>query len=911
MQKDPELNKRSVLIRTPDHHLRVFVSSTLKELATERKAVHQAISKLRLAPVMFESGARPHPANELYQAYLSQSHIFIGIYWQSYGWVAPEMEISGLEDEYNRSAGMPRLIYLKTPAPNQDPALKHMLERIRDENGSSYKYFSSTKELSELIEDDLILLLTEYFETARAEALTDQGLSASTVTNVPIPRNSLIGREQELDLACRLLQRQDVALVTLTGPAGTGKSRLAIQVALELRDQFDDGVYLVGLEAIRDPTLVIPAIAKTLNLPEVGGKASIVERLDAYLCAKKMLLLLDNFEQVLPAAPQVAELLEACPMVKVLVTSRASLHLRPEKELPIPPLKVPPFMEVPGLQPLSQYSAVELFIQRCQAVKPDFKVTNENAPAVAEICQRLDGLPLAIELAAARIKLLTPQALLARLNKRFDVLRGGTIDLPARQQTMYSAIDWSYSLLDDTDQKLFSRLAVFNGGWTVDAAVAVCDLEGAGRAEILDRLEQLVDNNLFQPGEEKCGENRLKMLESIREFAQEHLNLSGEAEAVQSRYVDYYLSFAQQAEAALQGPSQQAWHEQVDAELDNLQGVMAWAIENHENEIALRITMSIWRFWWTHGFWRDGFRWLKAGLDGEDDLPIELRAKALTQVGWYLCSMGEFSEAIEVLQKCVALWKQTDNLKGLAMALRNMGASILRKGDVEGSRKYLERAMKISRQQGDQTGTYLSLEIMGHAASKLGSSEQAVEYYQKSLALAQETNDDDEAAKLLSDLGDEYVIQGKFNLAEDFFNRSAEICKKQKNRIVGAYVSGNRSIIALKMGNYPQAYGMLVETVNTLKELGDKESTILCLEPFAYIARELSNPTRATRLFGASETMRKQIGMTRALGMQDDFEAHTSALVRELGEERFDEAWVEGSMMTLEQAVAYAVEAMA
>jgi predicted ATPase len=864
-----------------------------------------------LAPVMFESGARPHPASELYQAYLSQSHIFIGIYWQSYGWVAPGMDISGLEDEYNRSAGMPRLIYLKTPAPNQDPTLKRMLDRIRDENASSYKYFNSTKELSELIEDDLILLLTEYFETALADAQTDQELSASSVTNVPIPRNPLIGRELELDLACRLLQRKDVALVTLTGPAGTGKSRLAIQVALELREQFDDGVYMVGLEAIRDPLLVIPAIAKALNIPEVGGKASLEERLNAYLNAKKMLLLLDNFEQVLPAAPQVAGLLEVCPMVKMLVTSRASLHLRAEKELPIPPLKVPPFMEVPGLQPLSQYSAVELFIQRCQAVKPDFKVTSENAPAVAEICQRLDGLPLAIELAAARIKLLTPQALLARLNKRFDVLRGGTKDLPVRQQTMYGAIDWSYSLLDDYDQRLFSRLAVFSGGWTVDAAVAVCDLEGKGRAEILDRLEELVDNNLFQPGEEKCGENRLKMLESIRDFAMEHLYLSGEAEMVQARYVDYFLSFAEQAEEGLQGAAQHAWHEQIDAELDNLQGVMDWSIHNKANDVTLRITTAIWRFWYTHGFWSDGFRWLKAGLDGNPNLPVELRAKALTQAGWYYRYLGEFSESMAALQESLALWKQTDNLKGLAMALNNMGASILRKGDVEGSRRYIERSLKISRQQRDRTGTFLALELLGHAATKLGNGEQAVRYYKEALQLAEEANDDDEVAKLLCNLGDEYVNQGNFPLAEDYFNRSAEICKKQMNRIVGSYVSGNRSIIALKMGNYPQAYAMLVETVKVLKELGDKENAVLCLEPFAYIARELGNPTRAARLFGASETMRKNIGMTRAQLIQDDFDKHTSELVKQLGEEKFNEAWVEGSKMTLEQAVAFAVEGMA
>jgi predicted ATPase len=614
MENDPSPRKPAVVIRTPDHHLRVFVSSTLSELAEERKAVRQSINRLRLTPIMFESGARAHPAQDVYQAYLSQSHIFIGIYWQSYGWKKPGDQLSGLEDEYNRSSGLPRLIYIKDPAPNRDPALKRMLEHIREENGSSYKHFTTTTDLRELIENDLMLLLTEYFETASAERRSSADLTATTLTNVPIPRNPLIGRELELENACQLILRDDVALLTLTGPAGTGKSRLGIQIALDLRSQFKDGVYMVGLEYIRDPGLVIPSIAKTLSITETDSGLSMLELLKQSLCKKQILLLLDNFEQVLKAAPQVGDLLEACPKVKALVTSRAPLHIRAEKELPIPPLAVPPLKESKELQPLSQYSAVQLFIQRCQAVKVDFQVSNENAPAVAEICSRLDGLPLAIELAAARIKLLPPQALLSRLERRFEVLRGGTKDLPERQKTMYSAIDWSYELLNECEKQLFRRLSVFCGGCTIEAVLAVCNIENCGQIEIVDCLQSLVDNNLIRLFEEAPDEPRLSMLESIREFAYEHLVECEEAKSIDERYEQFYMGLSEQAESELQNPTQQSWCKRVEAELDNFRAVMSSAIERRKNEIALKIALSLWRFWWVQGYWSEGLHWMLAWM---------------------------------------------------------------------------------------------------------------------------------------------------------------------------------------------------------------------------------------------------------------------------------------------------------
>ena len=590
-----------VVIRTPDYRLRIFVSSTLKELAEERDAVREAILRLRLAPVMFELGARPHPADDLYQAYLSQRHIFIGIYWQSYGWMAPGKQLSGLEDEYNLSKGLPRLLYIKNPAPDREPALTSLLDKIRNENVGCYMSFSTPDELRVHVENDLALLLTERFEAGRSQDRRGEDTAQQPLTNVPFPRNPLIGREQELRTACDMLMRDDVALVTLTGPAGCGKSRLGIQIALELRDRFADGVYLVILEVITDPEMVVPTIAKTLGVTETTGGPNLVQALQEFICQKQVLLLLDNFEHVLAASPIIADLLEACPRMKTLVTSRAPLRLRAEKELPIPPLALPPITPCPHVQPLSQYSAVRLFIQRAQAVKPDFQITNENAPSVAEICHRLDGLPLAIELASARIRLLSPQVLLKRLEQSFEVLRDGSRDLPARQQTLHSAINWSYNLLGEAEKRLLQRLSVFVGGWTFEAADEVCNAEGEERINVLDGLEKLIDLNLIKPAQEVNCDLRFGILETIREFSLQRLIESSEADYVRGRQARFFLALVEQAEPELRASYQTRWADRLDTELGNVRAVLAWCQQN-DSGLGLRLCAAIWRIWSAAGY---------------------------------------------------------------------------------------------------------------------------------------------------------------------------------------------------------------------------------------------------------------------------------------------------------------------
>ena len=416
--------------------------------------------------------------------------------------------------------------------------------------------------------------------------------------NLPIQPTPFIGREKEVASVKQLLRRQDVRLLTLTGAGGTGKSRLGLHAAAELNDVFADGAFFVNLAPISDPELLVPTIAQTLELKEIGDQ-SLLNQLRASLRDKNLLLLLDNFEQIVSAAMHVVDLLNACPKLKIVVTSRTVLHVRAEHEFEVPPLALPNLKRLPDLVALLQYEAVALFIQRAQAVKPDFQVTNANAPAVAEICARLDGLPLAIELAAARMKLLTPQALLTRLSQRLQVLTSVTRDMPARQQTLRNTIEWSYNLLDTYEQRLFRWLSVFVGGCTLEAVEAVCSEFGDGAGQVLDGVASLTDKNLLQQME-VGKESSLVMLETIREYGLERLAASEETEATRHAHAIYYLALAQKAEPELLGPEQVMWLDRLEREHDNLRAAMRWLLERFEArqhiEMALQLGGALQRF---------------------------------------------------------------------------------------------------------------------------------------------------------------------------------------------------------------------------------------------------------------------------------------------------------------------------
>ena len=537
----------SMTIRTPDQRVRVFVSSTLQELAAERQAATAAIAQLRLTPVLFELGARPYPPRDLYRAYLEQSDVFIGIYADSYGWVGPGMEISGLEDEYRLSDGKPRLIYTKKTS-GREPRLGDFLKSIQGEGLVSYRRFEDADELATLIADDLALLLTERFA----------GVPEATPPAAPLPvvRRRLAGRAEELGAVTGMLRQANAGLVTLTGPGGVGKTTLALAAASAVAGEFADGAAFVSLETLTDPTLIAETVARQLRIPAPPGR-TLRDSLLAYFGPRQLLLVLDNVEQLDSAAPLIEQFLALVPGLTVLTTSRGPLRVRGEKVVAVAPLALPESGASFDLDSLAAVPAVALFVEFGREARPDFELTEANADAVTKICSRLDGLPLALQLAAARLTVLPPTALLARLERRLPLLTRGPRDLPERQQTLRAAIAWSYDLLGEAEQRLFRQLAVFAGGTTVEAVEALIG-SGPDDADPIDAISSLVGQSLVfvRPLEETAP--RYGMLETIREFALEQLDASGEAAQTRRRHAEYFRNLAAQCEPLLRVPPSEA-----------------------------------------------------------------------------------------------------------------------------------------------------------------------------------------------------------------------------------------------------------------------------------------------------------------------------------------------------------------
>ena len=501
-------------------------------------------------------------------------------------------------------------------------------------------------------------------------------LPAGTITNtldtypnnLPAQPTPFIGREQEVAAVEHLFCREEVRLLTLTGPGGVGKTRMALQVAAELREVFPDGVYFVNLAPIRDPRFVVPTIAQALDLKEIAEQP-LLDLLKAFLQGQQLLLLLDNFEQVVSAAIEVAELLAACPQLKVLVTSRMVLHVQAEQEFAVPPLSVPDPRHLPDVVALSQYEALALFIQRAQSVKPEFQLSNANAQAIVEICQHLDGLPLAIELAAARIKLLHPQALLVRLSQRLSVLTSGAQDVPERQQTLRNTIAWSYNLLDAQEQRLFRRLSVFVDGCTLEAIEAVCMTLGDETGSVLDAVASLIDKSLLQQTEQEGEEPRFVMLETIREYGLEVLAASGEMEAVRQAHSAYFLRLAETAEPALEGPHPANWFGWLEREHDNLRAAMHWFLERDEGAMALRLGCALWWFWNSRGPASEGRAFLEQALTSSERVAEDVRAKALYVVGNFAARMGDFDQAKAFCKESLALFQETGKRWDMCLAI--------------------------------------------------------------------------------------------------------------------------------------------------------------------------------------------------------------------------------------------------
>lgn len=841
-------------IRTPDQRLRVFISSTLEELAVERVAARQAIERMRLTPVMFELGARPHPPRDLYRAYLHQSHIFVGIYGERYGWIAPGEDVSGLEDEYRLARRHPKLLYVKQTGTRREPRLAELLHTIEADATASYRLFATADELGELIENDLALLLTERFE--QPAGLAADSLGEPAPTNLPVPRSALVGREEELGTARDLLQHEDVSLVTLTGPGGCGKSRLALEIALGLLGYFEDGVFLVMLEAVRDATKVVPAIADALRIREVPELPQLEALIDQLRDAHT-LLVLDNFEHVVEAAPAITTLLERCPRLTALVTSRTPLRVRNERELKIPSLPVPADYGA-DLQSLSQYAAVTLFIQRARGVRPDFEVTDQNAAAVAEICDRLDGLPLAIELATARLRILSPESLLARMSSRFDVLRGGGRDLPERHRTLRTTIDWSHDLLDEPARRMFRRLSVFAGGSTLEAAETVCQIEQDDDA--LEVIASLLDSNLLTMTIAAEGDARIGMLDSMRDYAKERLLDSGEADHVRQRHAAFYLALAEQARPHLVGAGSPAWTSRLQAERDNFRLALEWGLE-HDVEFGLRLGSSIWRFWEAHNGIVEGHQWLSKLL-ALPSPPSEARGKALLAAAALACYVAQYESARAYAQEALSIFEALDDERQVATGLNELGVVAMYEGDLASARELLERSLAIKRSLDDDRLTAASVGNVGSVASYAGDYVDAYALHSESLALYERTED----------------------------------------QMGTAIATSNLAHAAMHLGRLDEALERQLESLLTFDAFGDADGSADSLEYLAMLANARGDPCRAARFFGLAAARRDESGTSPALLHRAEVERESTLAQEKLGE-TYQTEWHAGRAMSVAEAI--------
>src|SRR5713101_3990445 len=751
-------------------------------------------------------------------------------------------------------------------------------------------------------------------------------------SNLPAQLTSFIGREPEVMAVCTLLQRPDVRLVTLTGTGGIGKTRLSLEVGAELLPAFREGVYFVPLASINEATLVIPAIAHTLGLQHRYAErqqplAEHMEYLKTFLREKQCLLLLDNFEQVVDAAPAIAELLAACPRLKILVTSRAALHLSGEHEFPLPPLALPDSTSPLPTHELTQYAAISLFLQRAMAIKPDFNVTTANVQTIAMICRRLDGLPLAIELAAARIKLLPPQALLQRLIHPLNVLTGGRQDAAERHQTLRNTIAWSYHLLHTGEQQLFRRVSVFVGSCSLEAIEALYSSYPDRTMLVLDGVSSLIDKSLLRQIEQG-DEPRIFMLETISEYALEMLDANGEERFIRHAHAVYYMTLAEESERELVGPQQAAWLERLEQEHDNLRAALDWSLQQDEDtnetqrrmEIALRLAGALRRFWQMHGHLNEGQTLTEKALSASEGIPVSVqaRANALIAAGTLASIQNDYDRTEAYCRESLLLFRELGDQQGMALSLFLLSVVPTMKGDNVAARSLTEEALTLFRKMGDRERIAWSLSTLGLLDTQEGKYASARALYEESLATHRALGDKrgiaasllrlaqllfvslgdqsvlrtllDEGLALNNELGEKEGIANVHSLSAQLAFGQGDISSArtqiEKSILLYREIGQRRALaeslailarIALSQGERIEARVLYDESQEIARELNHMWLIAACLEGRAGIAAEEGQLTWAVQLWGAADALRETIRVPIPLIERADHERSIAA----------------------------------